>query len=590
MFRTNTCNQLNLQNKGDQTTLCGWVHRRRDHGGLIFIDLRDRYGLTQIVFDPAENKNVHTIAETVRSEYVLQIKGVVRPRLEGATNKNLHTGEIEVLVNEITILNTALTPPFEIDQDKKVNEEMRLTYRYLDLRRERMKNNVIMRHKIIKMIRDFMDAKEFIEVETPILIKGTPEGSREYIVPSRLHQGEFYVLPQSPQQLKQLLMIAGMDKYFQIARCFRDEDQRGDRQPEFTQLDAEMSFVEQDDIIEGTDELLKKIVTELYPDKKLKFIDFPRMTYTEAMNKYGSDKPDIRFGLEFVDLSEIGQKSGFQVFQKAVQNGGVIRAIRVPNGVEFTRKEIDQLTQIAIDNGAKGLAYITMTSEGPKSPILKFLSKQDIATILEKTEAQTGDIIFFGADSFEVVCESLDKVRLALRDKLNIVDDNELAFLWVTDFPMFEIAKETGELTACHHPFTRPNKEDEKLLKTDPLKARAVAYDIVCNGSEIGGGSIRIHEKELQALAFEVLKISPEDAERRFGHMLQAFEYGAPPHGGIAWGLDRLVMILQNEPNIREVIPFPKDQKARDLMLGAPSPMPADQIAELGISVLEKEE
>ena len=590
MFRTNTCNQLNLQNKGNQTTLCGWVHRRRDHGGLIFIDLRDRYGLTQIVFDPAENKNVHTIAETVRSEYVLQIKGVVRPRLEGATNKNLHTGEIEVLVNEITILNTALTPPFEIDQDKKVNEEMRLTYRYLDLRRERMKNNVIMRHKIIKMIRDFMDAKEFIEVETPILIKGTPEGSREYIVPSRLHQGEFYVLPQSPQQLKQLLMIAGMDKYFQIARCFRDEDQRGDRQPEFTQLDAEMSFVEQEDIIEGTDELLKKIVTELYPDKKLKFIDFPRMTYTEAMNKYGSDKPDIRFGLEFINLSEIGQKSGFQVFQKAVQNGGVIRAIRVPNGVEFTRKEIDQLTQIAIDNGAKGLAYITMTSEGPKSPILKFLSKQDIATILEKTEAQTGDIIFFGADSFEVVCESLDKVRLALRDKLNLVDDNELAFLWVTDFPMFEIAKETGELTACHHPFTRPNKEDEKLLKTDPLKARAVAYDIVCNGSEIGGGSIRIHEKELQALAFEVLKISPEDAERRFGHMLQAFEYGAPPHGGIAWGLDRLIMILQNEPNIREVIPFPKDQKARDLMLGAPSPMPADQIAELGISVSETEE
>ncbi len=589
MYRTHNCNQLNLKNKGENVTLSGWVHRRRDHGGLIFIDLRDRYGLTQIVFDPTDFQNAHQIAEGVRSEYVLKVQGTVRSRLAGAENKELATGEIEILVEDIEILNTALTPPFEIDQDKKVSEEVRLSYRYLDLRRERMKNNILMRHKIIKMIRDFMVEKDFVEVETPILIKGTPEGSREYLVPSRLYTGDFYVLPQSPQQLKQLLMVAGMDKYFQIARCFRDEDQRGDRQPEFTQLDVEMSFVEQEDVIEWTDQLLKKIIAELYPHKKMKFNDFPRMTYLEAMNKYGSDKPDVRFGLEFIDVSEIGEKSSFQVFQKAVENGGVIKAIRVPNGADFSRKDIDELTRIATDNGAKGLAYITMTDEGPKSPILKFLSEEEIKIILEKTKAQKSDIIFFGADSFQTVCESLDKVRLALRDKLELVDDDELAFLWITDFPMFEISKETGELSACHHPFTRPKSEDIELLKTNPVKARSVAYDIVCNGSEIGGGSMRIHEKELQAQVFDALNITKEDAEQRFGHMLKAFEYGAPPHGGIAWGLDRLVMILQNELNIREVIPFPKDQKAKDLMLGAPSPMPTEQVEELGIKIIEED-
>lgn len=589
MYRTHTCNQLNLKNKDEKVTLSGWVHRRRDHGGLIFIDLRDRYGLTQIVCDPAEFPDAHKIAEGVRSEYVLKIEGIVRSRLEGAENKDLATGEIEVLVNKVKILNEAITPPFEIDQDKKVNEEVRLKYRYLDIRRDRMKNNIIMRHKIIKMVRDYLDSKDFIEVETPILIKGTPEGSREYLVPSRIYPGNFYVLPQSPQQLKQLLMVGGMDRYFQVARCFRDEDQRGDRQPEFTQLDMEMSFVEQEDIMGWTDGLLKKIVTELYPNKKLKYTDFPRITYDEAMNKYGSDKPDVRFGLEFIDVSEIGTKSSFQVFQKAVENGGVIKTIRVPNGAEFSRKEIDELTRIATDNGAKGLAYITMTKEGPKSPILKFLSEEEIKIVLEKTEAQTGDIIFFGADSFQVVCESLDKVRLALRDKLKLVDDNELAFLWVTDFPMFEVSKETGELNACHHPFTRPNSEDVDLLKTNPGEARSVAYDIVCNGSEVGGGSMRIHEKDLQAQIFDILGITKEDADKRFGHMLRAFEYGAPPHGGIAWGLDRLVMLLQNEPNIREVIPFPKDQKAKDLMLGAPSQMPTDQVEELGVKVIEEE-
>lgn len=591
MYRTNHCQELRKDHVGQIVKLAGWVHRRRDHGGCIFIDLRDRHGLTQIVFDPKIAQDAWSKAENVRSEYVLQITGKVRPRLDGATNPNLKTGEIEVEVAEVEILNKAKTPPFVIDQEEAVGEEMRLKYRYLDMRRERLKRNLIMRHKIVKHIRDFLDRQDFVEIETPILIKGTPEGAREYVVPSRLYHGKFYVLPQSPQQLKQLLMVAGMDRYFQIARCFRDEDQRGDRQPEFTQLDMELSFVTQEEIIELNSALALSLCQELYPHKKIKQEPFLRLTWEEAMNKYGSDKPDLRFGLEMTDLTEELKTTEFKVFAGAIANGGVVKALKVEGGAKFSRKDIDDLEEVAKIYGARGLAYILYSpEEGPKSPLLKFLSAADQKIIQEKTEAQPGDVVFFGAGDFLTVCESLGAVRNELGKKLNLTDPNELAFAWVYDFPMFGVDKGTGKLEAMHHPFTRPLDKHRELLKTDPAKALSAAYDFVLNGSEIGGGSLRIHEKELQSTIFEILKIAPEEAQRRFGHMLEAFEFGAPPHGGIAWGLDRFVMIMQDEPNIREVIPFPKDQKAKDLMLGAPDLVKEEDLDALGIKVETEEE
>lgn len=586
MYRSHTCTELTINNVGEKVTLSGWVHRRRDHGGIIFIDLRDRYGLTQIVFDPDVAKAAFDVADKVRPEYVLKVTGEVRKRIEGQANVKMDTGEIEVYIEEVEILNSSKTPPFEIDIEKGVNEELRLKYRYLDLRHERMQKNIILRHKIVKMIRDFMDAEDFLEIETPILIKGTPEGSREYLVPSRLYAGKFFVLPQSPQQLKQMLMIAGFDKYFQIARCFRDEDQRGDRQPEFTQLDVEMSFVTEKDVMEITEKLLIELTEKLAPHKKIQSKPFPILTWKEAMERFGSDKPDLRFEMEMADISDIVKNSEFGVFKNTVEAGGVVKALRVEGIADWTRSELDRMEELAKIHGAKGLAYFVYKEGEIKSPITKFLSDKEVEEITQKTGAKTGDIVFFGADSFATSCEALGQVRLACADKLNLRDPEVFSYLWVNDFPMFEKDNETGGLAAVHHPFTRPGKKDEAL--DNPEDAVAIAYDVVLNGSEVGGGSIRIHEYALQQKIFDILGITPEDAEMRFGHMLEAFSYGAPPHGGIAWGLDRLVMLFADEPNIREVIAFPKDQKAKDLTLGAPSAMPEKDVKEANIKIISE--
>jgi aspartyl-tRNA synthetase len=586
MQRTHKNNELRTSHVGQTVTLTGWVHRRRDHGGVIFIDIRDRYGLTQIVSDPNGFAEAHSIANEVRPEYVVKVIGSVRQRPEGQNNPNMETGEIEVLIQGFEILNRAKTPPFEIDRESNVNEELRLKYRYLDLRRERLKNNIVQRHKMIKIIRDYMDGLDFVEVETPILIKGTPEGSREYLVPSRLYPGTFFVLPQSPQQLKQLLMVAGFDRYFQIARCFRDEDQRGDRQPEFTQLDMEMSFIDQEDIMKITENLLIELSKKIVPHKKIQSQPFTRITWKEAMDSYGSDKPDIRFEMKIADISDIAEKCQFSVFNNAVKAGGVVKCLKVDGGLELTRKEIDDYTEIAKGEGAKGLAYIQMAEEGPKSTLVKFFTPEELQAIVERCGAKTGDILFFTADTYETACTALGKVRIACADRFKLRDKNTLAYLWVYDFPLFEKDPVSGALASAHHPFTAPKDDQLDILySANPEKTIAKAYDIVLNGYEIGGGSIRIHDQKLQRKIFDLLKITDEDAEQRFGHMLEAFEYGAPPHGGIAPGIDRILMIFQDEPNIREVMAFPKDQKAKDLMLGAPSNMPKDTLDELSIEV-----
>jgi aspartyl-tRNA synthetase len=584
MYRTHTCNKLSTKNEGEKVKLAGWVHRRRDHGGLIFIDLRDGYGLTQVVFDP-EQKDTFAIGDRCRSEYVLEIEGTVRKRPEGQTNKNLNTGEIEILVEKAAILNEAKTPPFEVDQDKEVSEEIRLKYRYIDLRRERLHKNIVNRHKIFTYMRQYLDKLNFLDIETPMMIKGTPEGSREYIVPSRLFPGYFYVLPQSPQQLKQLLMISSFDRYYQMARCFRDEDQRGDRQPEFTQLDLEMSFVHEDDVMKIIENLMIGLSKELYPERKLMFEPFERISWHDAMNNYGSDKPDLRFEMKFTDVSEVASTCDFKVFSDTIQLGGFVKALKVEGGAEFTRKEIDELEETAKTYGAKGLAYIKFTKEGPDGGITKFFKQDELDKIKEHTGAKAGDIVFFAADKFQVACESLGQVRISCGQKLGLIDENALCYAWVTNFPMFHWNQEENQLTAEHHPFTHPLEEDLDKLDSNPEEVRAYAYDLVLNGVELGGGSIRIHEPDLQAKIFKLLNISDEDADKRFGHLLRAFEYGAPPHGGIALGMDRVVMILEKEPNIREVMAFPKDQRARDLMLDAPSEMPIEQIAEMHIDI-----
>ncbi len=587
MKRTHYLNELNLSHVDQTVTLSGFVHRRRDHGGLIFIDLRDRYGVTQITFDPEIGSNAHAEANNLRSEFVISVTGKVIKRPEGMQNSSLSTGDIEVVVSDLQILSAAKTPPFEIDSHMEPGEDIRLKYRYLDLRRERLQKNITLRHDIILSIRNFLSDNKFLEIETPILIKGTPEGSREYIVPSRIYPGQFYVLPQSPQQLKQLLMVAGMDKYFQIARCFRDEDLRGDRQPEFTQLDMEMSFVDQEDVISLNTKMIVDIIKKHRPDVTMRFEEPIRLTYDEAMNKYGSDKPDLRFDLEFVDATDIFADSEFKAFQAVVAQGGVIKALKAPAASEIlSRKVISELESKAKIYKAKGLAYIIKENGELRSPILKFLSEDEIAKIVNLTDLNDNDVVFFMADEFDIACNSLGAVRSELGKILGLIDPKMYALLWVTDFPMFE-KNDDGSLQACHHPFTSPLLTDISDLQTKPMELKSISYDVVLNGYEIGGGSVRIHDPKLQKALFDALGINDEDIEARFGHMLDAFSYGVPPHAGIAWGLDRLVMILADEPNIREVIAFPKDSKAKDIMLGAPSPIDPDLLDELQINITD---
>lgn len=585
MLRTHTCNELSSSDIDSEATLAGWVHRRRDHGDVIFVDLRDRYGLTQVKFDPSIDPEAHKKAEQIRPEWVIQVTGKVIARPDGQANKNLATGEIELVASGVEILSEAKTPPFEIDNEHGEKEDVRLEYRYLDLRRERMQKNLKMRHDIINHIRNFFDKEDFLEIETPMLVKGTPEGSREYLVPARLHPGSFYVLPQSPQQMKQLLMVAGYDRYFQIARCFRDEDQRGDRQPEFTQLDIEMSFVEQEDILELNEKLAIELAEKFWSDKKIMTKPFVRLTYAEAMNDYGSDKPDLRFEMKIKDITEIVKDSGFGVFKGAADGGGNVKALKVEGGDKFTRKDIDELTEVARTYGAKGLAYLQVRDDAA-GPVCNNCSEEERNKVIEAVGAKEGDIIFFGADSWLITCEALGAVRLECARRMDIIDENLAAFAWVIDFPMFEKDPATGQMAALHHPFTSPNLEDVDMLDSAPEKARSIAYDLILNGNELGGGSIRIHNRDLQNKIFEVLGIAKEDIKRRFGHILKAFEYGAPPHGGIAWGLDRLVMLFAGEPNIREVIAFPKNQRAEDVMFGAPSPMPEKEVSEVHIKII----
>jgi aspartyl-tRNA synthetase len=580
VLRTHTCGQLSATDVGKEVTLAGWVHRRRDHGGLIFINLRDREGLVQVVFDPSRSQEAHETASRVRSEYVLQVTGEVVRRPSGQENPEMSTGEIEVLAGTINILNEARTPPFYIEDEVPTDEALRLRYRYLDLRRPSMQWKLVLRHKVVSFIRRFLDLRGFVEIETPILIKSTPEGARDYLVPSRIHPGRFYALPQSPQQLKQLLMVAGLDKYYQIARCFRDEDQRADRQPEFTQLDLEMSFVDQDDILELTEELFISLAEEV-TSRRLLFKPFPRLRYEEAMEKYGSDRPDIRFEILLVDLSDVVADSGFKIFSSTLAKGGQVKGIKVPGSAGYTRKELDELGAFVRQYGAEGVVTIALTEDGVSSSIAKFLSPEELDGIVARMEAEKGDLIVIVAGESGVVAESLGQLRLEMGDRLGLRDDDVLAFVWIVDMPLFEWKEQENRWDAMHHPFTAPVEEDLPLLETDPGAARAQQYDIVCNAWEIGGGSIRIHRRDIQEKIFSIMGLSTDEIRSQFGHLLDAFEYGTPPHGGIAPGIDRLVMVLAGEHSIREVMAFPKSTTAADLMFDAPSPVSDEQLTEL---------
>lgn len=584
MKRTHMCGELTINDVGKNVVVMGWVQRRRDLGGLIFLELRDRTGLIQIVFSEQLSKEAFDKAQHVRNEYVLAASGKVVKRSEENVNPNLETGNIEIYVNEFKILSKAETPPFMVEDRNNVSEAIRLKYRYLDLRRPSMQKILLTRYKITRIVRDFLDKNGFIDVETPLLIKSTPEGARDYLVPSRVQPGKFFALPQSPQIFKQLLMISGFDRYYQIAKCLRDEDLRADRQPEFTQIDMEMSFVEEDDVIALNEKMIARIFKEIL-DIDLE-VPFKRISWQEAMDRFGSDKPDLRFGMELKNLSSVFADSEFKVFKDAIDNGGSVRAINVKGAASIPRRQLDELVEYVKTYKAKGLVWIQMSDDGPKSQISKFLKEDELTQVLNTMEAEKGDLILIVADRNNmIVYDALGHLRLEMGRRYNLIDENKYEFLWVVDFPLLEYSEEEKRYVAMHHPFTAPKDEDIEMLDKNPGQVRAKAYDIVLNGMEIGGGSIRIHDTELQKKMFKVLGFTDEDAEARFGFLLNAFKYGAPPHGGIAYGLDRLTMILTGTDNIRDVIAFPKTQNACDLMSDAPSEVSKEQLEELHIKV-----
>jgi aspartyl-tRNA synthetase len=583
MRRTHTCCELEADDVGKEVVLMGWVQRRRDHGGVIFIDLRDREGITQVVFNPDVNKKVHEEAHVIRNEYVLGVRGKVDNRPEGMINPNLKTGEIEVLVTQLKILNAAQTPPFLIEEKVDVSETIRLKYRHLDLRRPRLQNNIILRHKASASLRNYLNNSGFLEIETPVLTRSTPEGARDYLVPSRVNPGQFYALPQSPQIFKQLLMISGFDRYYQIVRCFRDEDLRADRQPEFTQIDMEMSFVGEDDIMAVSEGMMKALFKDVL-DIDLK-PPFSRLTYDEAVGRYGLDKPDTRFDLELKDISDIVKDTGFKLFSSVVKKGGIVKALNAKGCIDFSRKEIDNLTEFVAVYRAKGLAWIKVRENEWQSPIAKFFTDDEKAALARRIEMEPGDLVFFVADNPKIANEALGHLRNLLGKKLGMIDESVFDFVWITEFPLLEYDETGKRFQALHHPFTAPFEEDYGLLTDDPLKVKSRAYDLVLNGSEIGGGSIRIHQKNIQEKVFEALGLKRENYEQKFDFLLSALESGAPPHGGIAFGFDRLVMLLCGQSSIRDVIAFPKTQKAACLLTNAPSKADKAQLEELYLKV-----